>query len=127
MTNLRTMPSKRDIAKLYIEALASGNQETICALFSDEAMVDSPIYGLLNAREFFKRLMADTKESRLVIHRIFEDTLSGELALYFEYKWQLNSEAQVHFDVVDIMRFDSDNSIVNLKIIYDTHQARQQI
>ncbi len=119
------MLQKTDIAKQYIRALATGNLQEICDLFSEIALVDSPIYGLLNAQEFFKRLMADTKQSELKIHRIFEDHSSGELALYFEYQWQLNTEKRVCFDVVDIMKFDDLNKITALKIIYDTYAARQ--
>ena len=59
------------------------------------------------------------------IHRIFEDHSSGELALYFEYQWQLNTEKRVCFDVVDIIKFDDLNKIIALKIIYDTYAARQ--
>ena len=118
---------RTDIAKLYIAALESGNIAAICELFADHAMVDSPIYGIMNASEFFKRLMDDTKQSKLRIHRIFEDSRNGELALYFEYQWLLSTEAKVCFDVVDIMRFDDSNKIVALKIIYDTHEARKQV
>jgi len=121
------MLPKSKIAIQYIAALGSGSLDAICRLFADQATVDSPIYGVLQAREFFKRLMDDTKQSELRVHRIFEDTKSGELALYFEYQWQLNSEERVRFDVVDIMRFDETNKIVALKIIYDTHEARSLI
>lgn len=49
---------------------------------------------------------------------------SGNLALYFQDNWILHHGRQVTFEVVDILTFDENNKITNLKIIYDTVQAR---
>ena len=115
---------KNKIAKQYIEFLSTDNTEGIIELFADSGKVQSPIYGEKSAREFYKTLAEDTHNSELQLIEIFENVNSGNIALYFEYKWTVKSGKIVEFDVVDIIEFDDQNKIVSLKIIYDTVVSR---
>lgn len=118
------MSSKIEIAEKYIEFLHAGEIDAIISLFAPNAEVDSPLYGLMKAPEFFNMLKADTTESTLTTHGIFEKAASNEIALYFNYLWHLKNGTSVKFDVVDIMKFDDNTKITHLKIIYDTVKAR---
>ncbi len=118
------MREKTTIAKLYIEYLQAGNLAALNALFSADGVVRSPIYGTMEAAAFYEALAKDTTESKLTIKGVFEEPSLGNIALYFQYEWTLEHGRQVTFDVVDILTFDSENKITNLKIIYDTVQAR---
>jgi len=89
--------------------------------------VDSPIYGVQHPIDFYQALSKDTQASKLKINGIFEDSDTSQLALYFNYQWTLNNGQQVIFDVVDIIRFNDRQEIVELKIIYDTVQARKLV
>lgn len=119
--------NKKDIAKKYITHLENGNIEQVIALFTHDGIVDSPLYGIKKAGEFYLDLNNDTSNSELHLKGIFEENDSNSLALYFTYKWTLKNNQKVEFDVVDIIEFDSLNKINKLKIIYDTVIARKLV
>ena len=119
--------SKKEIAKKYIELLEHGNIEGVIGLFNSHGMVDSPLYGIKKADEFYRELNNDTSNSELHLKGIFEEDESNNLALYFTYKWTLKNNQRVEFDVVDILEFDHQNKISKLKIIYDTIMARKLV
>ncbi|SHJ98507.1 nuclear transport factor 2 family protein [Pseudozobellia thermophila] len=118
---------KREVAKAYITHLGNGNVEEVLALFNADGMVDSPLYGIKRADEFYLELNSDTANSELSLLGIFEEGDSEDIALYFRYKWTLKSNKIVEFDVVDIIGFDDQNKIAKLKIIYDTVVARKLV
>jgi len=119
--------NKKEIAKEYIKHLENGNIGQVLALFNQNGMVDSPLYGIKKADEFYLELNSDTANSELSLLGIFEESDSNNLALYFTYKWTLKNNQIVEFDVVDIIEFDNQNRISKLKIIYDTVLARKLV
>ena len=119
--------NKKVIANKYLDYLENGNIEQVIELFNEKGIVDSPIYGIKKADEFYRELNNDTSNSELNLHGIFEEKDSNMLALYFTFKWTLKNNRIVEFDVVDIIEFDSLNKIRKLKIIYDTVLARELV
>ncbi|MDE3743272.1 nuclear transport factor 2 family protein [Maribacter polysaccharolyticus] len=119
--------NKKEIARQYIMHLENGNVGQVVALFNQNGMVDSPLYGIKTADEFYRELNSDTSNSELRLKGIFEENDSNNLALYFTYKWTLKNNRKVEFDVVDIIEFDNQNKISKLKIIYDTVTARKLV
>lgn len=117
--------SNKEIANKYLEYLEKGDIDNVIGLFAVNGIVDSPIYGIKKADEFYRELSNDTINSELHFKRIFEQEDSNNLALYFTYKWTLKNKQIVEFDVVDIIDFDSNNKIKKLKIIYDTVHTRK--
>ena len=117
----------KEIAKQYLTHLENGNIEKVISLFNQTAIVDSPIYGIKKADDFYRELNSDTTNSKLHLKGIFEENDSNNLALYFTYKWTLKNNQKVEFDVVDIIEFDNQNKISKLKIIYDTVTARKLV
>lgn len=118
---------KKTIAKEYINHLGNGNIKQVIALFNQNGIVDSPLYGIKNANDFYNELSNDTSNSDLLLKGIFEEDTSDTIALYFTYKWTLKNNQIVEFDVVDIIEFDANNKIQKLKIIYDTVVTRELI
>ena len=119
--------TKKEVAIKYIEFLAKGEVQKVIKLFSKEAIVYSPIYGVKRAEEFFIELNEDTNNSDLILNGIFEEQHSNRLALYFKYKWTLKSDKLVEFEVVDILEFNESNEINELKIIYDSVRTRELV
>lgn len=119
--------TKKTIAKTYLEYLEKGEIDKVIDLFTLGGIVDSPIYGVKSAKEFYYELKNDTKASTLVLKGIFQEKNNQNIALYFSYKWTLKSNKIVTFDVVDIIEFDAKNKIKTLKIIYDTAAARKLV
>ncbi len=118
------MGNRSSIAKNYLKFLQNGDISQLLNLFSQDAIVDSPIYGLKKASDFYRELQADTKASKLELLGIFEEENRSDIALYFTYKWTLKTQEIVSFDVVDVIEFNDANKIKKLKIIYDTVLAR---
>ena len=121
------MLTKREIAKSYLDLLAKADITELLGLFDTNATVDSPIYGTKNAKLFYTELFDDTNNSSLYLKGIFEDSDTGDLALFFSYGWTMSNGKHVNFDVVDILRFTQDLKILSLQIIYDTVQSRAMI
>ncbi|HEC95886.1 MAG TPA: nuclear transport factor 2 family protein, partial [Euryarchaeota archaeon] len=57
--------------KLYLKALEKGSYEDIIKLFTENAMVNSPLYGKIKASEFYKELFKDTAKSKITLLNIF--------------------------------------------------------
>jgi len=119
------MITKKEVALKYIELLEKGNIKDLLKLFSNKSIVESPIYGVLNATQFYNELRNDTQKSEIAIKGIFEENNSNKLALYFNYRWTLKNNDLVTFDVVDIIEFNNANQISKIKIIYDTVKSRE--
>ena len=118
------MNERKSIAKCYLEYLHNGTIDRLLQLFSQEAIVDSPLYGIRKASDFYQELQADTLRSELELLGIFDEENRSDLAVYFRYRWTLKNGEVVSFDVVDIIRFDASQKIEKLKIIYDTALVR---
>ncbi|MBT8236908.1 MAG: nuclear transport factor 2 family protein [Bacteroidia bacterium] len=118
------MSNRRSIAKNYLKFLQNGDMDQLLQLFSQDAIVDSPLYGLKKASDFYRELQTDTQDSKLELLKIFEAEKSTNMALYFTYKWTLKNQEVVSFEVVDIIEFNDSDKIQKLKIIYDTVLAR---
>jgi hypothetical protein len=60
----------RELAEAYLGALGRGDLGAMAGLFSDGAVVHSPLYGPLPAVDFFPALFADTAQSRLTLRGV---------------------------------------------------------
>ena len=114
------------ISKSYIKYLSNGDLEQVLNLFAENAIVISPVYGERHFKDFYTELFMDTNNSDLKIKGIFEDAITGNIALHFNYEWTLKNNSQVNFEVVDILEFENDK-IKKLTIIYDTMKSRQLV
>ena len=113
---------------IYLEGLQSANEEKIISLFSDHAMIHSPLYGDKFAKEFFKVLFADTFQSEIKLLNIFQNPdRPGSYAAHFNYTWTLKNGAISHLECVDIFQFDELGKIIEMTIIYDTYQTRRHV
>ena len=121
------MSPRKKIAQAYIDLLAEGKVEEVIALFHEDGIVVSPLYGKQSAQDFYRALSGDTNSSALSVLGILEDPDLGKIALHFEYDWVLKNGTRVVFEVVDMLSFTSDNQISELRIIYDTVQARNAL
>ena len=114
---------RETIIRRYLNELSDGNTNGIISLFSDNAKVKSPVYGIMLATEFYTKLAEDTSSSEIKLLQIYQSITdyekSDEWAACFNYKWTLLDGILVDFDVVDLFKFNADNLITELRIIYD--------
>lgn len=116
--------SVNKITTLYLDALKEANYDNLIHLFSDDAIVLSPLYGKRKAHEFYRTLLSDTKQSELIPLTLFLNAKGNAAALHFIYRWTLADGSITTFDCVDIFDFDENYKICQLKIIYDTAPTR---
>lgn len=114
-----------DIILRYFHGLESGDANKITILFSAEGVVHSPLYGDMLAKDFYRDLFADTKQSTITLLNIFNNKAKSNIyAAQFRYEWVLKDGSKTNFECVDVFRFDEKNKITELTIIYDTYKLR---
>ncbi|WP_299216687.1 nuclear transport factor 2 family protein [uncultured Aquimarina sp.] len=119
--------TKEEVAKKYLFFLEKGEMDCVVDLFTNDGVVESPLYGVLSAKEFYKALAEDTNSSQLRFDGLFFEKNTNRISLFFDYVWILKNNKTVEFKVVDILELTSENKIKKLIIIYDTVNARSLI
>ncbi len=118
----------KEITTLYLEALRKGNMKALSNLFSENGVVISPVYGTMPALLFYETLFKDTKESQLTLLGVFQDIeAKRSFAIHFTYQWTLANGNKVVFDVVDVVKLNDEDKIIELKIIYDTRESKPAV
>lgn len=117
------------IANSYLAALEEANLDKVLALFSENAMVISPLYGPRRATEFYPELFEDTSSSKLTLKGVMQGkTTSGEtelISIWFHFDWTLADNQPAPFDVVDVLEVDPKSGLIStLHIVYDTFNIR---
>jgi ketosteroid isomerase-like protein len=117
----------RQLAEAYLGALGRADLAAILALFSEDAVVHSPLYGLMAVTDFYPALLRDTARARLTLRGVTEGTIadgSPLVSIWFRFDWRLPSGREAPFDVVDVLEIAADGRIARLHIIYDTAAVR---
>jgi hypothetical protein len=117
------------LADAYLKALGSADLRATIGLFSDGALVHSPLYGPMAAADFFAALFSDTAEARLTLRGVTHGAKADGTALvsiWFHFDWRLPSalRRKAPFEVIDMMELADDGRIASLHIVYDTAQVR---
>ena len=84
------------LVEAYLEALEHADLEGVLRLFADGAVVHSPLYGELTAREFYPALFLDTASSRLRLRSTMTGGHDGArvVAFWFDFDWTLANGTQ---------------------------------
>jgi hypothetical protein len=115
------------IVAAYLRAVEEADVAGMLALFSDGAIVHSPLYGDLPATEFYPALFADTGSATLTLLGTMRGTsVEGRalLSFLFHFDWVLPNGTAAPFDVVDVAELDDDGLISSIRIVYDTVDVR---
>jgi hypothetical protein len=115
-----------ELCRRYLAALNDGNLEAVLALFDSQAVIVSPLYGVVEAGRFYAKLFADTSRSLTKLLNIFQPIDdSPSVALHFHYTWTLKSGKVVEFECVDVFELSRDRTkFQKLTIIYDSSPIR---
>lgn len=114
----------KEIIEKYLKGLEEGSYDNIINLFSSEAVINSPLYGKVKATNFYKELFKDTSNSKITLLNIFKGENPHIAAGHFRYDWILKDGTKTTFECVDIFRFNENEKITELTIIYDTSKIR---
>lgn len=116
-----------ELAGRYLAALSAGDLAGMLALFADDAVVHSPLYGVLPAREFYPLLFADTGSANLTLLGTMRGRSASDaelLSFWFHFDWILPDGTAAPFHVVDVAELDDRGRISTLRIVYDTVGVR---
>ncbi|WPY95293.1 nuclear transport factor 2 family protein [Limimaricola variabilis] len=115
-----------DLCHRYLDALNTGDLEGVRALFTSDAEIVSPLYGVRPAHDFYAELFADTSRSETTLLNVFDSSAEGRsVALHFRYVWTLASGKVVEFECVDVFELTEDRQrFTRMTIIYDTAPLR---
>lgn len=111
----------------YLSALRDADVERALSLFAPDALVHSPLYGVMIPAEFYPALFADTSEANLMLRSVMRGhDRDGvrTMSFWFHFDWRLPSGAPAPFDVVDVATLDEEGKFTSLHIIYDTVDVR---
>jgi nuclear transport factor 2 (NTF2) superfamily protein len=116
-------------ARKYQDALNRKDLAGILSLFTSDATVKTPIYGVSGVQEFHERVFALQKQSIARLTNVFDGrTKANSIALQFSYTWVLNSGEVFAFDGVSIFELDdSSRKIARLNVIYDSTELRKHL
>jgi hypothetical protein len=115
------------LADAYLAALEAADVARVLALFADNAVVHSPLYGPVPAAEFYPALFSDTSRASLTLRGVTSGTSTAGaslVGLWFHFAWRLGDGRDAPFDVVDMLELDPDGLITSLHILYDTVEVR---
>ncbi len=114
----------KDPVQTYLGALESADLETLLALFTPDAVVHSPLYGVLSPQDFYPKLLEETHQSQITLKGIL--TGPPYTAAYFTYTWTLKNSKTVTFDCVDLFeQAPGSDRFKSLTILYDTYPVRE--
>jgi hypothetical protein len=111
----------------YLTALREADVERVLSLFATDAVVHSPLYGVMAPAEFYPVLFSDTSEANLQLRSVMHGRGTDgtkTMSFWFHFDWRLPSGAAAPFDVVDVVTLDEDGRFTSLHIIYDTVDVR---
>ncbi len=117
----------RQLAEAYLDALAQADLAAMLALFSEDALVHSPLYGPTPARQFYPALFGDTSQSLLTLLGVTHGAKADGtplVSIWFHFDWRLPSGRHAPFDVVDVLELGADGRVAALHIVYDTADVR---
>lgn len=115
-----------DLCHRYLDALNTGDLESVRTLFVPGAEIVSPLYGVRPAHDFYAELFADTTRSETTLLNVFDSSADGRsVALHFRYVWTLASGKVVEFECVDVFELaEGRQRFTKMTIIYDTAPLR---
>ena len=119
--------SADDLVATYLRALNAADGELALSLFADDAVVHSPLYGRLPARDFYPALFADTSRANLTLKSVMsgkDQAGKTTVSFWFHFDWRLPSGSAAPFDVVDVATLGPAGKITELHIVYDTVDVR---
>lgn len=120
------MNEPEHLVRAYIGALSRGDTDAILELFAPSGAVESPLYGIKRAVDFYRDLEKDTKRSTLQLQAVYVDPHDPrKAAIHFRYRWEMKNGEIVTFSCVDLFEFTGPPlKVSKLSIVYDTHPIR---
>ncbi len=111
-----------ELARLYLQAIESGDLPTMLNLFAEDATATSPISGKQPARDFYTNVMNITSDRSTLHKNTFTDTSGApQMAVHFNYTRTIRNGHPETIECVDLFELTEDQTrFQSVRIIYDT-------
>jgi ketosteroid isomerase-like protein len=116
-----------ELGERYLKAIEGGDAAEVLALFTDDAVVVSPLYGEAPAKAFYPVLLGDTRRAAFEVVDVFASTRDPRsLAVRTRSRWTLSSGFSAEIDGVHLLGLDATGEkIAALNVLYDTAAVRE--
>jgi hypothetical protein len=112
----------------YLRGLERFDIDAMVALFRDDAMIHTPLFGALAPRPLFEKVRDSSAQNRIELVDVLVSADGAPRAIgYFVYDRGFKDGSRVRFDCCDIFAFDPDGLVARMTIVYDTHLIRANI
>ncbi len=111
-----------ELARLYLQAIESGDLPAMLNLFAEDATATSPISGKQPARDFYTNVMNITSDRSNLHKNTFADTSGApQMAVHFNYTRTIRNGHPETIECVDLFELTEDQTrFQSVRIIYDT-------
>ncbi len=111
-----------ELARLYLQAIESGDLPAMLNLFAEDATATSPISGKQPARDFYTNVMNITSDRSTLHKNTFTDTSGApQMAVHFNYTRTIRNGHPETIECVDLFELTEDQTrFQSVRIIYDT-------
>ena len=115
----------REMCARYLAAVERRDLEAVLALFTDDGIVVSPLYGEAPARDFFSAFLTDTDGAQLELVDVYEASDPRRFALHLRSRWTLSGGFVTNLDAVDLVELAPDQDrFSRMVVVYDSAQVR---
>ncbi|MCH9622049.1 MAG: hypothetical protein S4CHLAM20_14840 [Chlamydiia bacterium] len=120
--------NREKVINEYFCNLEKSAYSDMIELFTEDAVVESPLLGTMKAAEFYKEIFSKTSNSKITLMNVCKSVSDENTAVaHFHYDWILSDGMPAPFECVDIFTFQpNSDKIVSVKIIYDSFKTRDQ-
>lgn len=110
----------------YRLAVKERNLDAILSMFSEDAIIQTPLKGICKPKPYHEWFFANIKKSTVIVQNVFQ-ALNGDISIsvHSHYKWLLHNGEVIEFDGVSIFEFTQDRlKIRKITNFYDTSHVR---
>jgi hypothetical protein len=115
-----------ELSLQYRMAVKERNLEAILPMFSDDAVIETPLRGISKVKPYHEWLFANVKRSMTEVQDVFQ-ALNGDIriAVHSHYKWILNNDEVIEFSGMSMFEFTLDRKrIRKMTTFYDPSHVR---
>lgn len=109
------------VVEHYLTAMERGDLDGVLKCFSEDGVVESPVYGKIPVAPFYEKLFEDTVAVKVDLIRIYVAVNEPRnMIAHFHYRWERRSAPEVDTKLIDVFTLsESGKTIQNLRIIFD--------
>jgi hypothetical protein len=118
-----------EVSLRYRLAVKERNLDAVLETFSDDAVIETPLKGVIKPKPYHEWLFAQVKDQVVKVQNLYQ-ALNGDISIsiHSQYEWVLNDDEVIKFGVVSLFEFTEDRlKIRKMSNFYDTFKVRSAL